>query len=161
RGGEVPGRQGEPARVLRRPGDEGAQGQGKPRGAQRAFQEEARAVKARRPAGRLLACEGMRIASPFALALLLAACKSHPTPKPRTGERALPPGSKVDEADAFVQALREEYQALGRIQAVLRWYSSTQGETALTQLTYVGHDRLFRKTALDALALAQQKPDLP
>src|SRR5436190_23747801 len=98
------------------------------------------------------------------LALLLAACKSVPEPKPTLNERAaLHPRSKVEEEkanDAFVQALREEYQALGRIQAVLRWYTSTQGETALTQLTYVGHDRLFRKTALDAIATAGEKPGL-
>ena len=55
-----------------------------------------------------------------------------------------------------MKALREEYQALGRIQAVLRWYSATQGETSLNQLTYVGHDRLFRRTALDAIEAAQQ-----
>ncbi|HYS10343.1 MAG TPA: hypothetical protein VEP66_16495 [Myxococcales bacterium] len=96
------------------------------------------------------------------LALLLAACKS--APQPTLNERAaLHPRSKVEEEktnDAFVQALREEYQALGRIQAVMRWYSGTQGETSLTQLTYIGHDRLFRKTALDAIALARQKPEL-
>ncbi len=96
----------------------------------------------------------------LALLLLLAACKS--APEPTLSDRALHPRSKVDEKenDAFVQALREEYQALGRIQAVLRWYSGTQGETSLTQLSYVGHDRLFRKTALDAIAAAQEKPGL-
>ncbi len=99
----------------------------------------------------------------LAVALLLAACQSAPEPKPQMNERAvLHPRSKVDEKenDAFVHALREEYQALGRIQAVLRWYSATQGETSLTQLTYIGHDRLFRKTALEAIAAAQQKPGL-
>ena len=98
----------------------------------------------------------------LALALLLAACKSSPEQKPTLNEAiALHPRSKVEEGAAFVQALREEYQALGRIQATLRWYTSTQGETSLTQLTYVGHDRLFRKTALDALASAQQNAGLP
>src|SRR5256885_8677645 len=99
----------------------------------------------------------------LAVALLLAACQSARDPKPQMNERAvLHPRSKVDEKenDAFVHALREEYQALGRIQAVLRWYSATQGETSLTQLTYIGHDRLFRKTALEAIAAAQQKPGL-
>ena len=29
---------------------------------------------------------------------------------------------------------------------MLRWYVSTQGETSLNQLTYIGHDRLFRRS---------------
>ena len=59
-----------------------------------------------------------------------------------------------------MQALREELLALGRIQAVLGWYAGTQGETSLGRLTYVGHDRLFRKTSLEALAAAQARPGL-
>jgi hypothetical protein len=95
----------------------------------------------------------------IALACLLA-CSSAPPPKPsKNGEAAAPAGA-TGSNDVFVQALREEYLALGRVQNVLRWYTSTQGETSLTQLTYVGHDRLFRKTALDAISLAQQKPGL-
>jgi Peptidase family M3 len=94
------------------------------------------------------------------LALLLAACKSAPPPKSAPDVEVAPPLPAPAQNDAFVQALREEYLALGHIQNVLRWYTSTQGETSLTQLTYVGHDRLFRKTALDAIALAQQKAEL-
>ena len=101
----------------------------------------------------------MRIA--IALTLLLAGCKSAPKPEPQLQEHtALHPRSRVDEAVPFVQALREEYQALGRIQAVLRWYTATQGETSLNQLTYVGHDRLFRKPALDAISALEQKPGI-
>jgi hypothetical protein len=97
----------------------------------------------------------------IALALLLAACKSAPQQQPQLNERAaLHPRSRYEETEAYVQALREEYLALGRIQAVLRWYTSTQGEASLNQLTYIGHDRLFRKTALDAIAALQQKPGL-
>ncbi|HYY52432.1 MAG TPA: hypothetical protein VE755_06155 [Myxococcales bacterium] len=97
----------------------------------------------------------------IALALLLVACRSSPEPKRELQEQtALHPRSRYDEAAPFVQALREEYQALGRIQAVLRWYTSTQGERSLNQLTYVGHDRLFRKPALDAISVVEQKPGL-
>jgi hypothetical protein len=96
----------------------------------------------------------------FVLALFLAACKSAPEPERKFTHTALHPRSRYDEAAPLVQALREEYQALGRIQAVLRWYAATQGETSLNQLTYVGHDRLFRKPALDAIAAVEQKPDL-
>jgi len=63
------------------------------------------------------------------------------------------------EAD-YVKALREEYRALGHIQSLLDWYVSTQGETSLGRLTYLGHDRLFRKQALDAVGAAQAQPGL-
>jgi hypothetical protein len=97
----------------------------------------------------------------IALAVLLAGCKSTPKPEPQFQEHtALHPRSRVDEAAPLVQALREEYQALGRIQAVLRWYTATQGETSLNQLTYIGHDRLFRKPALDAISALEQKPGI-
>ena len=90
--------------------------------------------------------------------LLLAACATAPEtvpPKP-PGENILHPRSRIDaESAAFVQALRNEYRAMGRIQAVLGWYAATQGETSLAQLTYLGHDRLFQRTALDAIARAQ------
>jgi hypothetical protein len=98
--------------------------------------------------------------TPIALALLLAACRSAPPPRSALNGEPASPARGAGDNDVFVQALREEYLALGRIQNVLRWYTSTQGETSLTQLTYVGHDRLFRKTALDAIAAAQQKPGL-
>src|SRR5205814_9958962 len=49
RSGEVQRRQDQPARVLRRPGDEGAQRQGKPRRPQHAVPEEARLMRKRLP----------------------------------------------------------------------------------------------------------------
>src|SRR6267142_88627 len=64
----------------------------------------------------------------IALALLLAACKSAPAPERHLNE-----------------------------QAALGWYAGTQGETSLQKLTYVGHDRLFQKAALDAIAAAEQQ----
>lgn len=77
-----------------------------------------------------------------AAALLLAvACATPPKPDRETA--------------TYVQALREEHRALERIQAVIGWYVATQGETSIRQLTYIGHDRLFQRTALDALAKAQ------
>jgi len=96
----------------------------------------------------------------IALALLLAACKSAPAPQRQLNEQAaLHPRSKQLGGDpAYVQALREELEAMRRIQAVLGWYSGTQGEISLQKLTYVGHDRLFQKAALDAMAAAEQQP---
>src|SRR5437868_8399106 len=74
----------------------------------------------------LLPCRGMRTA--IALALLLAACKSAPAPERHLNEQAaLHPRSRYGEA--YVQALREELEAMRRIQAVLGWYAGTQGET--------------------------------
>src|SRR4051812_42474559 len=96
------------------------------------------------------------------IALLLAGCATtgantaattepeRVPPKPPRAEMGTP-RSKIDtsaESAAFVQALRDEYRAMGRIQSVIGWYVATQGETSLGQLTYVGHDRLFQKTAL-------------
>src|SRR5436190_12299890 len=89
----------------------------------------------------------------IALALLLAACRSAPRAQP---PRADKPEAAVDDNAAYVRALREEYRALGRIQAVLRWYVSTHGETSLNQLTYIGHDGLFRRSALEAIEAARQ-----
>jgi hypothetical protein len=89
----------------------------------------------------------------IALALLLAACRSAPQTQPARADKAA--AASQDNA-AYVRALREEYQALGRIQAVLRWYVSTQGETSLNQLTYIGHDRLFRRSALEAIEAVRQ-----
>src|SRR5882762_3502468 len=104
----------------------------------------------------LLPCRGMRTA--IALALLLAACKSAPAPERHLNEQAaLHPRSRYGEDRAYVQALREELEAMRRIQAVLGWYAGTQGETSLQKLTYVGHDRLFQKAALDAIAVAEQQ----
>ena len=75
-------------------------------------------------------------------------------------DAALHPRSTVEQQDnsgAYVQALREEYRALGKIQAVLGWYTSTQGEPSLGQITYLGHDRLFQQAALQAIGAAQGK----
>lgn len=55
---------------------------------------------------------------------------------------------------AVVAGIRAEYRALLRIQAVLGWYESTQGEQSLGQLTYVGHERLFRRQAIEAVKRA-------
>ena len=63
-------------------------------------------------------------------------------------------------AGSFVSGLREEYRALGHLQKVLGWYESTQGEKPLGRLTWVGHGRLFRKTALEAVSAAQDQPGL-
>ncbi len=79
--------------------------------------------------------------------LVLTACKS--APQPKTAQAA-------PESPVFVAALRDEYRALERIQAVLGWYTATQGETPIRKLTYIGHDRLFQKTALDAIAAAER-----
>src|SRR5262249_31338352 len=57
-------------------------------------------------------------------------------------------------------ALSEEYRALQRIQAVLGWYTATQGEESLTSLTYLGHERLFSPAALAAVDAARAKPGL-
>jgi hypothetical protein len=89
------------------------------------------------------------------LCLLLCACKSAPErlpPRPLT-DAALHPRSTLSTQPepSYVEALREEYRALGRVQAVLGWYSSTQGEPSLTQLTYLGHDRLFNQQALETV----------
>ncbi|HZX94661.1 MAG TPA: hypothetical protein VFE90_09095 [Myxococcales bacterium] len=92
----------------------------------------------------------------LACLLLLAACKSGPQQRATGSSKA----QVADENRAFVQALREELEALSHIQAVLGWYAATQGETPIGKLTYIGHDRLFRKTALDAVAAAEQQPGL-
>jgi hypothetical protein len=56
--------------------------------------------------------------------------------------------------------LRAEYRALLRIQAVLGWYTSTQGEEALGALTYLGHEHLFSPAALAAVDTGRAKPGL-
>jgi hypothetical protein len=57
-------------------------------------------------------------------------------------------------------ALREEYQALQRIQSVLGWYTSTQGEEALGAMTYLGHEHLFSPAALAVVDAARARPGL-
>ncbi len=59
-----------------------------------------------------------------------------------------------------VPALREEYRALQRIQAVLGWYTSTQGEESLGALSYLGHEHLFTPTALAAVDAERARPGL-
>jgi len=53
-----------------------------------------------------------------------------PAPERHLNEQAaLHPRSRYGEDPAYVQALREELEAMRRIQAVLGWYAGTQGET--------------------------------
>ncbi|HZR08261.1 MAG TPA: hypothetical protein VFA79_06740 [Myxococcales bacterium] len=96
----------------------------------------------------------------IALALLLTACKSAPPPSWGQNEIKLHPRSRYDEGQGFVASLREELEALRRVQAVLGWYVATQGETSLRKLTYIGHGRLFQKMALDAVAEEERRPGL-
>jgi hypothetical protein len=93
--------------------------------------------------------------------VLLCACQSGPQPQRINESVALHPRSTVaGDPPPLVEALREEYRALGHIQSVLGWYSGTQGESSLTQISYVGHDRLFRRTALDAISAEEARPGL-
>src|SRR3954452_25530737 len=95
------------------------------------------------------------------LALLLAACKSAPQPaRASEGDIKLHPRSRYEQSRGLVPALREELEAIRRIQAVLGWYAATQGETSLRKLTYIGHGRLFQKTAVDAVAEEERRPGL-
>jgi len=57
-------------------------------------------------------------------------------------------------------AISAEYQALQRVQAVLDWYTSTQGEESLGALTYLGHEHLFTPAALAAVDAARAKTGL-
>jgi hypothetical protein len=59
-----------------------------------------------------------------------------------------------------VAALREEYRALQRIQAVLGWYTATQGEESLGAQSYLGHEHLFSPSSLAAVDAARAKPGL-
>src|SRR5438067_484175 len=92
----------------------------------------------------------------------LAACKSAPERVPPQPLNELEKNARsTKESDAYVQSLREEYRALNHVQSLLGWYVATQGETSLQRLTYIGHDRLFHKTALDALDAARAESGLP
>ena len=93
-----------------------------------------------------------------ALLFALLACQS--APRPVLPGIARQPRSNVEARSTYVQALREEMNALGRIQSVRLWYTATQGETPIEGLTWLGHDRLFRRTALEAVDGAQQAPGL-
>jgi hypothetical protein len=96
------------------------------------------------------------------LALTLAfACKSVPPPRQ---EADLPPAGNpaaANDSRAYVASLREEYAALGHVQQVLGWYSATQGEPSIAELTYIGHGRLFRKRSLEALEEVRAQPGVP
>ncbi|HEY2028674.1 MAG TPA: hypothetical protein VGH20_05650 [Myxococcales bacterium] len=92
---------------------------------------------------------------PWLALFLAAACAIH-TPAPQAEEPAA--ASPTAANRAFVESVREEYQALGHIQGVLSWYSGTVGEPSISKLTYLGHDRLFRKRALEAIAQARAQP---
>jgi len=73
---------------------------------------------------------------------------------PSHAQSAVPaPGPSLD-------ALREEYRALLRVQAVLGWYTATQGEESLGALTYLGHEHLFAPSALATVDAARAKPGL-
>jgi hypothetical protein len=93
---------------------------------------------------------------PLLTLLCLAACKSAPAQK---ADQAA--ASPAGETRAYVASLREEYAALQHIQGVLGWYTATQGEPSITELTYLGHDRLFRRRALDAIEAARVQPGTP
>jgi hypothetical protein len=94
---------------------------------------------------------------PLALLALAVACKTT-TPEAKADAAA---SSSAGDAKAYVASLREEYAALGHIQQVLDWYSATQGEPSISTLTYVGHDRLFRKRAINAINEVRAQPGLP
>jgi hypothetical protein len=93
---------------------------------------------------------------------LLCACKTAPErlpPQPISTDTALHPRSTISQEEpAYLESLREEYRARGNIQAVLGWYSATQGEPSLTQITYLGHDRLFNRQALEAVDRSLSRP---
>ncbi len=62
-----------------------------------------------------------------------------------------------DASGAYVESLRAEYSALGRSQRVLGWYQETQGEQ-IERVAWRGHDRLFRKGALEAVSASFDDP---
>jgi hypothetical protein len=86
---------------------------------------------------------------PTALTVLLLALVANAEPAPSTSA-----------APADLASLREEYRALQRIQAVLGWYTSTQGEESLGALSYLGHEHLFSPGALALVDAARSKPGL-
>lgn len=86
---------------------------------------------------------------PTALTVLLLALATNAEPAPSTSPTPLD-----------LASLSEEYRALQRIQAVLGWYTSTQGEEALGALTYLGHEHLFSPGALATVDAARAKPGL-
>ncbi len=59
-----------------------------------------------------------------------------------------------------VATISAEYRALQREQAVLGWYTSTQGEESLGALTYVGHEHLFTPATLAVVDAARSTPGL-
>ena len=95
------------------------------------------------------------------LLIALVSCQSAPRPLSRPavrGSRDETPASTIDARSTYVQALREEMNALGRVQSLRLWYTATQGETP--GLTWAGQGRLFGKTALEAVDAARMEPGL-
>jgi len=95
--------------------------------------------------------------------LLLAACAT-------SGGTVLPPAPGAVRSDPATSTnapapqtaaeISAEYRALQRIQAVLGWYSSTQGDTSLGALTYLGHEHLFSRASLATLDAELARPAL-
>jgi hypothetical protein len=99
----------------------------------------------------------------IALTLVLA-CKTAAPQRTGAGSRdagEARDGVPAGDSRAFIESLREEYAALGHVQQVLGWYAATQGEPSIAQLTYIGHDRLFRKRSLEAIDAARARPGVP
>lgn len=92
--------------------------------------------------------------------LLLLACRTA-EPASRGPSAFLLTGS--DGSSAYLQSLRAEHSALEHSQRVQGWYQATLGEPQASPLAGLGHDRLFQKSALDAvtagLAVASRPPN--
>ena len=57
-------------------------------------------------------------------------------------------------APSALDALREEAEAVLRVQSVLDWYTQTRGEPSIGALTYKGHERLFSAASVAVVAKA-------
>lgn len=62
---------------------------------------------------------------------------------------------------APVQQLREEAEAVWRVQTILEWYTRTQGEPSVSAATYKGHERLFSKESIAQVTRALKDKSLP
>ncbi len=87
------------------------------------------------------------------------AAGSAKTAEPAPGAATLPaaPGAGARDSAA---SIADEYRALQRVQAVLGWYSATQGDTSLGALTYLGHEHLFTPASLALIDAEIGKPAL-
>jgi hypothetical protein len=56
--------------------------------------------------------------------------------------------------------MEDEARALNHVQAVLGWYTTTEGEPAIFADTYKGHEHLFSKASIDVVAAALKDPSL-